>query len=175
MIFRQLLEPLSSTYTYLSAARRPARHPHRPGRQRDGTRSRGALEAAAAPRPYPRDARHADHITSALHSSSGPAVRSRPALERLPCADVTSRTVSRFAWVASRSCPSTRRATRTRTLPTPGPTRCSPATRCHRRLRPDRLPERRREGALPQRARAPLHAAGRSARLSGHDYNRRRV
>lgn len=90
MIFRQLFEPLSSTYTYLfgceSTGQAVLVDPSMPMWERDlaavhalGLRLAWTLETHI----------HADHITSALHLKR--EVKSRiahPAMDRLPCADL---------------------------------------------------------------------------------------
>ena len=89
MIFRQLFEPLSSTYTYLLGCEETGQaaliDPVMPAWQRDLQ----AVNALGLRLVMTIDTHiHADHITSALHLKR--EVKSRianPAMDRLPCAD----------------------------------------------------------------------------------------
>ena len=90
MIFRQLYEPLSSTYTYLLGCEQSGQavliDPVMPSMERDlAELNRLGLKLAYSLETHI----HADHITAALHLKQ--AVGSRiaaPAHDRLPCADV---------------------------------------------------------------------------------------
>ena len=90
MIFRQLYEPISSTYTYLLGCRDTGRallvDPVLPTWQRDLEEvKRLGLELA-----YTLDTHiHADHITAARKLSQETGSRiAGPAIDRLPCVDV---------------------------------------------------------------------------------------
>ena len=90
MIFRQLLEPLSSTYTYLLGCEESGQailiDPVISTMERD----LAELHRLGLKLAYTVDTHiHADHITAALHLKE--AVGSKiaaPAHDRLPCADV---------------------------------------------------------------------------------------
>jgi glyoxylase-like metal-dependent hydrolase (beta-lactamase superfamily II) len=90
MIFRQLFEPLSSTYTYLLGCEETGQavlvDPAMPLWERD----LAAVRDLGLTLAYTLDTHiHADHITSALHLKREAGSRiANPAIDRLPCADV---------------------------------------------------------------------------------------
>jgi glyoxylase-like metal-dependent hydrolase (beta-lactamase superfamily II) len=90
MIFRQLFEPVSSTYTYLIGDERTGQavlvDPVLPTWQRD----LAALNELGLKLAYTLDTHiHADHMTSAatLQREAGSKI-ANPAMDRLPCTDV---------------------------------------------------------------------------------------
>lgn len=90
MIFRQLFEPLSSTYTYLLGCEETGRavliDPVMPAWERD----LAILNELGLKLAYTVETHvHADHITSALRlkSEAGSSI-AYPAMSRLPCAHV---------------------------------------------------------------------------------------
>lgn len=90
MIFRQLFEPLSSTYTYLLGCEETAQavliDPVMPAWERD----LAEVEALGLRLAYTLDTHiHADHITSALHLKREMGSKiANAAMDRLPCTDL---------------------------------------------------------------------------------------
>ena len=90
MIFRQLFEPLSSTYTYLIACEDTGKaalvDPVYPTWERDLS----VLQSLGLKLAYTIDTHiHADHITSALHMKKQTGSKiAFPAMDQVPCADV---------------------------------------------------------------------------------------
>lgn len=90
MIFRQLFEPLSSTYTYLFGCEETGQavlvDPAMPMWERD----LAAVKDLGLRLAWTVDTHvHADHITSAIHLKREARSRiANPAMDRLPCADL---------------------------------------------------------------------------------------
>ncbi|MEO5703122.1 MAG: MBL fold metallo-hydrolase [Gammaproteobacteria bacterium] len=90
MIFRQLFEPISCTYTYLLGCEETGQavliDPVMPAWERDLT----AINSLGLKLAYTLDTHiHADHITSALHLKKEVGSRiANPAIDKLPCTDI---------------------------------------------------------------------------------------
>ena len=135
MIFRQLFEPLSSTYTYLLGCEETGQaRADRPGRQQDRARPRELQPAWASRLAYTLDTHiHADHITVGAAPEAARRQPHRVAGDRpLPCADVgIVEGLPLRRWAALSVPPAAyprphRRPFRVR----PRTSACSPATRC---------------------------------------------
>ena len=90
MIFRQLFEPLSSTYTYLLGCETTGQALLIDPVVNSIERDLAAIQALGLTLACTVDTHiHADHITGALHLKERTGCRiAAPAMERLPCADV---------------------------------------------------------------------------------------
>ncbi|MBX3604835.1 MAG: MBL fold metallo-hydrolase [Piscinibacter sp.] len=90
MIFRQLFEPLSSTYTYLLGCEETGEAVLIDPVVNSMERDLAELAALGLKLAYTLDTHvHADHITGALHLKERCGSRiAAPAIERLPCADI---------------------------------------------------------------------------------------
>jgi len=90
MIFRQLFEPLSSTYTYLLGCETTGQALLIDPVVNSIERDLAAIQALGLTLACTVDTHiHADHITGALHLKQRTGCRiAAPAMERLPCADV---------------------------------------------------------------------------------------
>ena len=119
MIFKQLFEPVSSTYTYLLGCEETGQAVLVDPVINAMDRDMQVLQELGLRLAYTLDTHiHADHITSALELKKRTGSRiAAPAIDRLPCVDS-----------ASAAC--TRPATPTAISRTCSVTACSPATRC---------------------------------------------
>jgi sulfur dioxygenase len=90
MIFRQLFEPLSSTYTYLLGCESTGQALLIDPVVNSLERDLAAIQALGLTLACAVDTHiHADHITGALHLKERTGCRiAAPAMERLPCADL---------------------------------------------------------------------------------------
>lgn len=90
MIFRQLFEPLSSTYTYLLGCEETGQAVLVDPVVNAMDRDLEALSGLGLSLAYTLDTHiHADHITAALHLKQRVGSKiAAPAIDRLPCADV---------------------------------------------------------------------------------------
>jgi glyoxylase-like metal-dependent hydrolase (beta-lactamase superfamily II) len=90
MIFRQLFEPLSSTYTYLLGCEETGQAVLVDPVVNAIDRDLEALSGLGLTLAYTLDTHiHADHITAALHLKQRVGSKiAAPAIDRLPCADV---------------------------------------------------------------------------------------
>lgn len=90
MIFRQLFEPLSSTYTYLLGCPDTGRAVLVDPVVNSLERDLGVLQALGLTLACTLDTHiHADHITGALHLKQRTGSRiAAPAIDRLPCTDI---------------------------------------------------------------------------------------
>ncbi|MBL9102001.1 MAG: MBL fold metallo-hydrolase [Myxococcales bacterium] len=90
MIFRQLFEPLSSTYTYLLGCEQTGQAVLVDPVVNAIDRDLEALSGLGLTLAYTLDTHiHADHITAALHLKQRVGSKiAAPAIDRLPCADV---------------------------------------------------------------------------------------
>ena len=90
MIFRQLLEPLSSTYTYLIGCEETRTALLIDPVVNEVERDLAVLSALGLRLAYTVDTHvHADHITGALHLKQQTGCKiAAPAVDRLPCVDV---------------------------------------------------------------------------------------
>lgn len=113
MIFRQLFEPVSSTYTYLLGCEETGQavliDPVINAIERDlAELSRLGLTLAYSLNTHI----HADHITAALELKHKVSSKiAAPAFDRLPCVDVGIEEGSRSRWAALSCSPCTRRVT----------------------------------------------------------------
>lgn len=90
MIFRQLFEPLSSTYTYLFACEQTGQAVLLDPVVASMDRDLAALQELGLTLAYTLDTHiHADHITGALELKKKTGCKiAAPAIDRLPCVDV---------------------------------------------------------------------------------------
>jgi sulfur dioxygenase len=90
MIFRQLFEPLSSTYTYLVACPTTGQAALIDPVVNSIDRDLALLQQLGLTLAFTLDTHiHADHITGALHLKQRTGCRiAAPAVDRLPCADI---------------------------------------------------------------------------------------
>ena len=90
MIFRQLFEPLSSTYTYLLGCEETGQAVLIDPAMPEWARDLAAVKSLGLKLAYTIETHvHADHITSALHLKRESGCRiAYPAMSRLECADV---------------------------------------------------------------------------------------
>src|SRR3569832_1185681 len=135
VIFRQLFEPLSSTYTYLLGCEETRQavliDPVLMAVERDLAEiSRLDLTHA-----YTLDSHiHADHVTAALELKDVRAARSRrPRMTACPVSMSALKKEHRSTWAAYDCGHATHRATPTATTPMRWPTASSPAMRCSSR------------------------------------------
>ena len=132
MIFRQLFEPLSSTYTYLLGCEETGQalliDPVITSVERDLAEiKRLGLTLTCTVETHI----HADHITAALElkQTTGSKIAA-PAFDRLPCTDIGIEEVSLFASGALRCNPCIHPDIPMGTSPTYAATGSSPAMRC---------------------------------------------
>ena len=119
MIFRQLFEPVSSTYTYLLGCEESGRAVLIDPVINSIDRDLQVLQQLNLTLAYTVDTHiHADHITAAHHLKERVGSKiAAPAIDRLSCVDLGVEEGSRFRWDRSRWMGCTRQATPTATLP----------------------------------------------------------
>ena len=132
MIFRQLFEPVSSTYTYLLGCETTGQAMLIDPVVNAIDRDLQFLQSLRLTLVLTLDTHiHADHITAALHLKQRVGSRiAAPAIDRLPCVDLGIVEGMPLQLGGITLDPLTRPATPTATSPTDATTACSVATPC---------------------------------------------